>query len=535
MKKIIGYILIVVLCMTVGACTSKENQKTVSEKEKVTQSQEVVKEDAKEGAKETKNSIEENDIQELEEQMYQNVDNKDAIRENMPKWAKAIKEVFIDRSKELSRGFDNRKNQILLVSSANDMALLINSQNKEVAPPEETVEYSARTLEATALKGLTSGFSTMDFNGHNTYVFNVDFWASMMNYEMMGLDIFDEIFKSIVHEGIHVLKQVDVRTMEQEMGTRSDQAEENIKARYYRNEVIAYMKEAVVETGEKRKELLQKAMYYHSLFKEEAKGEDSYYDLVEGEARFLERKALLMYKEKSIGEEELLAKVITSLRKLQYVSEDLQEELSKEVEATMKFEEPYVIGSLGIAILEQDGVRFEDAKETICDQILERYTPLEGKEHKGLKEKVEELYTLSGETNDNVVASFEEKTKDSEYVKVVIPLTDMNSSTTYENNFIAYTHEGKEGNLVTMTKEINHPNGNRIRIERALAFEVYNDDLGNSTLNSDDIEFMNVVLYIHKDEIEYKSGLLTIQTDKLLMFDIKAEEIEDGYKIITKE
>ena len=43
MKKIIGYILIVVLCMTVGACTSKENQKTVSEKEKVTQSQEVVK------------------------------------------------------------------------------------------------------------------------------------------------------------------------------------------------------------------------------------------------------------------------------------------------------------------------------------------------------------------------------------------------------------------------------------------------------------------------------------------------------------
>jgi hypothetical protein len=526
MKKIIIMICVIVLCFNITACSS--NQEIQNEAVKVEK---------------------EIDLPQVEEKEETKIDNIDEIRSNMTKWAKAIKNVFIDRSGELSRGFDNSKNQVLLISSSNDIALLINSQNESVAPSDEIVEYSAKSLQSSALESLTSSFSQIQFNEHKTYVFNVDFWGTMMDYTVVNEDMFSHIFKSIIHEGIHILKQDGEPTMEEAMSTRSQSAEENVEARYYRNEMGLYLKEALQSEGEARIDLIKKANYFYTLFKKVSDNEPTGFDKTEGEATFLAYKALVMANNESLSEKEVLNETIKLIinRNNEYIGEDV--ELSTEMQVLLKFEEPYSIGSYAIALLEQDNLKYETSTSVLCEQLLENYGFTQAKEHQGIRAIVEATYSYSKENNSGVIEKFEKAANDSSYKKVIIPLTDMSSSTTYDGEFLDHNHNDKDGQVVTISKGISHNNGNRIKLDGALAFEYFNDvvldgiNMSDSDLDSEvtsqeievenDFPFSYVVLYVHKDDIEYEQGLITIQTNEVLMFDIKAKEIEGGYEIIT--
>ena len=72
-----------------------------------------------------------------------------SVNSLLSRWAEAIQEILIDESQILWPGFDNSEHQIMLVSTANNTAYLINSQNEDIAAPDELVEYSSRSLEET--------------------------------------------------------------------------------------------------------------------------------------------------------------------------------------------------------------------------------------------------------------------------------------------------------------------------------------------------------------------------------------------------
>lgn len=511
LRKITATLLIATTCVAVAACQPGTTTKTN------TPSETEVKTTAPKAGEEGQTSA------------VSKADIKEKVRENMHKWAKATKEVFVDRSEELMRGFDNSKNQILLVSSANDMALLVNSQNKDVAPPDEIVEYSAKSLEATAMKGLTSGFSTMEFNGHKTYVFNADFWAEDLQQEDLAGDIFEKIYKPIVHEGIHLLLQQAAETAESTMmGSRSETQDMDVDPRYYRNEMAVYLKEALGAEGDQRSELIGKAMYFYNKFKEASGDEKTGFDLIEGQATYLEEKAYQMTQHKDADQAALLKATIAGLIKNPYEGLGLDEATMMAYNVVSKSREPYTIGSLIIALLEQDGVLYEKDSKTLAEQLLSRYSPVEAAGHEGLREYVAELYGATNSGNSDLTKEYESYINNSDYKKVLIPLIDHTASVSYDSAFLAYDHEGNSGNLVTTSQEVNHPNGNRIRLKSAKAFEYYPEDIGDS----DTDPFGYVLLYVHKDDIRYEDGKITIQKDDVLMFDTRAKEVDGGYEIL---
>ncbi|KOP80733.1 hypothetical protein AMS59_05025 [Lysinibacillus sp. FJAT-14745] len=455
------------------------------------------------------------------------IENSKKIREITPELVKDIKKILIDDASKLWPSFNNEDKQILLLNPSNKMAYLINNQKTDIGPKDEVIEYSTDSIKDTQL--LVTPFQLTTFNGHPTYVFNLEFASDFIS----GTDekaAYENVFKFIVHEGIHILLQSG-GTVEG-LGTRAETYPEDIDSRYYRNEMYQYLKKAIESKKKDEKiDQIQKAVYFYELYlnsNKKNKDQDGY-DNIEGMATYLESKAYQMLKHPDASVKEL-----NELTEQNIIDNSNQEQ---EEVLLMKNREFYDIGALAIA----SAVDLNLNDKTILTAsplglLKSEFGSKKAEGHQNIKKANDDYYNSYNSKLKSYVDDIASKQKDNQYAAVRIPVTIQNSSAMFEVMMVEYQYKGIPAEIQTTTREIILPD-TRIKLNKmkSLFIEASMEGLEDPTKMNPNTIMGYTIVFVPKKEIEFsKDKLLTIQRDDLLIFDAKYEEKDGEYQILMK-
>jgi len=517
MKKL-AYLLLIISIVTVFAACGKNDPKT-SDKPAESQAQQEntkVEENQKPDEKPQGNPMESNPIE-----------NSKKIREMMPKLVKDIKKIMIDDASKLWPSFNTADKQILLVNPSNKMAYLINNQKPDIGPKDQVIEYSTDSIKDVQL--LVMPFQLTTFNDLPTYVFNVEFASGIIS--RAGDKAYEDLFKFVVHEGIHMLLQSGNSV--EGLGTRAETYPEDIDSRYYRNEMYQYLQEASKSKNKEEKiDQIQQAVYFYELYlnsNKKNKQQDGY-DNIEGMATYLQEKAYQM-----LNHPNATAKELNDLTAQSIISNVVL--TGKERLLLNKGREYYDIGSLAIA----SAVDLElDSKAIFTTSPLgllkSKFGSKKAEGHENIKKANNDYYISYNNELKSYVDDIASKQKDNNYAAVRIPVTIANSSFTLEDMTVEYEYKGKPAEIQTATREIVLGD-TRIKLNKmkSLFLEEPMKDPKDPTKMDPNMVFGYTIVYVPKKDIEIsKDKLLTIQRDDLLVFDAKYEEKDGEYQVLIK-
>ena len=491
------------------------------------------------------------------------------IRQILPELAEDTKKLLIENPDKLWPGFDNSRYQVLLVSTATNTALLINSRNSDIGPSDEIIEYSANSLKDTVLRALVTSYTKLQFNGHTTYVFNVDFWGQMHSYMKDKDELYTLILKAIIHESVHLLLQSDnMNTMETTM-SRGDKYPENVEARYYRNEIYAYLIEAIASDSKSvRMENIKKAMFFYEKYKNISGNDENYgYDFVEGQPTYIEERALAYLQNETDNIKEIETGTLKS------IVEKYKKYNSMGLDVLPKPGEPYDIGAAAIALVIDTLGTYDFSQKLPLDILHEAFGSQSASPHSEVEKSVIGFYEDYNEEIKTQVDSFLHNSVNPDYVAISIPRTITNTSSTY-SQMIQYNHKGLDGLIVNISAEFSYKNGNRLMLKQADAFE-YMDmssmmmpmegefpdgammmdgpmpeggfpegavmmegpmpDAPTMEMLPPELANMvigNVLVYVKKSDIEISGSLLTVQNNDIIVFDAMYNFADNQYTIL---
>ncbi|MGG4454593.1 hypothetical protein [Brevibacillus porteri] len=508
----IARLLLIISILTVLTACGKNNPGTT---DKLATSQ-ALRESTKveESQKPTENQMESNPIE-----------NSKKIREMMPKLVKDIKKVLIDEASKLWPSLNNTDKQILIVNPSNKIAYLINNQKSNIGSKDEVIEYSTDSIKDVQL--LVTPFQLTTFNDHPTYVFNVEFASDIISGA--GDKAYEDMFKFIVHEGIHILLQSGDSV--EGLGTRTETYPEDINSRYYRNEMYQYLKEAVKsKTKDEKIDQIQKAVYFYELYvnsNKKNKQQDGY-DNIEGMATYLQEKAYQLLNHPNVS-----AKELNDLTAQSIVNNFIPTD--KEMLLLVKGREFYDIGSLAIASavdLELDNKAI--FKTSPLGLLKSKFGSKKAAGHENIKTANKDYYTSYNDKLKSFVDDIASKQNDDKYAAIKIPVTIKNSSATYEDMMVEYKFKGKPAEIQTVTREIMLGD-TRIKLNKMKSLFIEEPmEATNDPTKMDPNTLMGyTIVFVPKKDIEIsKDKLLTIQRDDLLIFDAKYEEKDGEYQIL---
>jgi hypothetical protein len=517
MKKI-TYLLLIISILTVFTACGKNNSgpTDMPATSQTMQENTKVEENEKPDEKLQGNPMESNPIE-----------NSQKIREMMPKLVKDIKKVLIDEASKLWPSFNNADKQILLLNPSNKIAYLINNQKSDIGSKDEVIEYSTDSLKDVQL--LVMPFQLTTFNDHPTYVFNVDIASSFG--PMSGDKAYEDMFKLIVHEGIHILMQ-EGKSVEG-LGTRAETYPEDINSRYYRNEMYQYLKEAVnSKNKDKKLDQIQQAVYFYELYLNSNKKnkQTDGYDNIEGMATYLETKAYTLLNHPNASAQEL-----NDLAAQNIVKNFIPADQEKEGLLLIKGREFYDIGSLAIASAVSLGL---DDKAILTNSPLgllkSKFGSKETPGHANIKKANEHYYISYNNKLKSYVDDIATKQNDNQYAAVRIPVTVKNSSSMFEDMIVEYEYKGKQAEIQTATREIVLGD-TRIKLNRMKSLFIQQSPMEapkDPTKMDPNMVIGYTIVFVPKKDIEIsKEKLLTIQRDDLLIFDAKYVDNDGEYQI----
>jgi len=507
MLKIVRSLFMILIITILTACNNNNQETTEKpENKKVEESQ-----------KSNEDSMDSNPIE-----------NSKIIREITPKLVKDIKKILIDDASKLWPSFNNEDKQILLLNPSNKMAYLINNQKSDIGPKNEVIEYSTDSIKDTQL--LVNPFQLTKFNDHPTYVFNLEFASDLIS----GADekAYEIVFKFIVHEGIHILLQSGDSV--EGLGTRAETYPEDTDSRYYRNEMYQYLKKAIEsKTKNEKIDQIQKAVYFYELYlnsNKKNKAQDGY-DNIEGMATYLESKAYQMIKHPDASAQKLNELTAQNIIDNFTAADQGQEEV-----LLMKGREFYEIGALAIASAVDLNLNEKSLLTASPLGLLKsEFGSKKAESQENIKKANNDYYNAYNNELKSYVEDISSKQKDEQFAAVRIPVTNQNSSATFENMIVEYQYKGNPAEIQTTTREIILPD-TRIKLNKmkSLFIEAPMEGLEDPTkMNSNTIMGYTIV-FVPKKDIEFSQDkqLLTIQRDDLLIFDAKYEEKDGEYQIL---
>lgn len=508
MKKLIIMLMIGLISFSTVACQNKNQVKeTTNVVEKVSTNETNGVENEK--SVDVEKNIDEED---LGDKLKKNIDKL------LPELVDATKRVFVKNCKKIDPKLDMEHIQVILFSNITHKAYLFNSQNEKYGKPEESIEYSTDTFKNEGL--LTRMFDMTEFNGHNTYLFNIDTFA---NNQMSKDELKEELLKSIVHEGVHLVLQnkleKDLKTAEEMMGaSRSIAYPLEFESRIYRTQQAKYYKLALEsKTAEERIEFIKTGNYFYKKYIDlnPQNIADSEFDKIEGQPRYYEYKALALLENSDLNGNELekLTRKLY-LEKNYEIESDIMTQMGKNGEF-------YSVGSLGYANIYALGTQNEFGFQNPSKYLLDKYGYTENNGDEKLAREVEKYYN---EINKNIkqrVDSFTNKMNDKEYKTIKIPIFykyEENSNMEFEEESINYKYKDEENTLEKVSREIKLGN-NRILIKSA-------DIMLNGNENGE-FYYINIA----KKDIEIEENRLTVQLKELQVYGNKFKEVDGIYEL----
>ncbi|WP_346914869.1 hypothetical protein [Clostridium sp.] len=501
MKKIICLVLIGLMAFTNVACQNKVRE-NIKDKDIV-------------GEKNVEGNIESESMGTYNEKV------KEHIGELLPEISDDIRKVLVKNGTKIDPQLDLSDMQIVLFSNMNRRAYLINSQNDKYGAPDENIEYSTDTFKDKTL--LTTMFRITEFNDRKTYIFNVDAFASN------GLpkeDLKEELEKSIIHEGVHLVLQSkleeNVQTGEELMGAnRSIDYPLDSKSRVYRAQQRNFYKKALeAKTEEEKIDFIKKGNYFYKKFTEVNSNNiiDSEFDKIEGQPRYFEYRGLALLKDINQSEDKLKeATRIKFLENNYEINPDIENEIGKNGEF-------YAIGSLGYANIYALNIERDLGFINPSKYLLDKFGFTENAGDEELEKNIEKHYN---DINSNIkerVDKFTEEMNNPDNITIKIPVFakyEENGNIEIEGESIKYLYKGNENNLEKVTKEIKLGN-NRILLKSA-------DIMLEDTTENDQYYYIN----IPRKDIGIEDNKLTVQLKSLQVYGSKFIE-KDGMYILEE-
>lgn len=469
------------------------------------------------------------------------IENAKKLREITPKLIKDIKKIMIDEMNKLWPSLNNTDKQILMLSPANKIGYLINNQKPELGSKEDVIEYSTDSIKDVQL--LVRPFQLAPFNDLPTYVINLDMVSNMSQPGQSDDKAYEDLFKFVVHEGVHVLSQHDEKTAEA-MGSRAEKYPEDTDSRYYRNEMFQYLKEATAAKNKDEKlERIQNATYFYELYlngNEKNKQQDGY-DNIEGMATYLQEKAYQLLTHPDASAKELNDLTAQSIIKNMSPAD-------KEALLVNKGREFYDIGGLGIAIAVDMGLDDKSIFSTSPLSLLDsKFGSKKAEGHENIKKASNDFYATYNNRLKTSIDDVASKQTDDKYAAIRIPLPIKDAGGAF-SEFIEYEYKGNKAEIQTVSREVSLGD-TRIKLNNMKTIFIDNmmmapsgKDAPNAnepsksmTGQPDPNMIMGyTIVYVPKKDITIKDNLLTVQRDDLLIFDAKYELIDGEYQILNK-
>lgn len=447
---------------------------------------------------------------------------KSSLNKLLPEISKKIKKILIENSNRIDEKFDMEKIQILLISNMNRNAYLINSQNEKYGKKDELVEYSTDTFKEKGI--LTIPYGLTKFNDKQTYVFNIDFFADGGNEKQME----DQIVKSIIHEGVHLILQ---KSLEGDVATAEESSSESraetypvlYEARIYRSQILSLYKKALQsEKKEDKIKYIKMGNYFYKKYfdmNEQHKNEGDV-DKAEGQARYFEFRGLALLNNLDKDENAIKAETKRTFLDENY---EMKEEAFAQTDKNGEF---YSVGSIAYANIYDLGEEKELNYRNPLKYLLDKYGYTENEGNKELGTKVKEHYEEINNELKTTINGIDSKINDDKYAKIKIPVLykyEENASVSYEGNQISYKFNGGNATIDKISREIRI-GSNRILLKSATVV---------STEGSSENEMMTYIyVMVPKDELEVENDKLTVQTKNIQIYNGKFIEENGMYKLV---
>jgi len=432
--------------------------------------------------------------------------------------AKELEAHFFTRSHVFWPAWDTSKLQILLVNQSSDFAYLLNNQNPKIDKIGARIEYSARTLENNEFK--VSQFGMTKINGIDTYYYNVDTFTQFGRPTDIEYEYISQL-TTAVHEAVHLIAQNGTRSLElvtfdqSETGSsgRGQNKEVDIAARYFRNEVGSKLVSALrtndVETKQK---LVRHALYFQDLFLKRGNQDQQAFDYSEGMAEYV---AMAFMETKN---------------RPKATFDDVHAEM-----VPLIINVAFQLGHKEVLNIDYSPLAF----------LKEKYSPLKTDENEELKQVVDTFYSGRQKLHNARYAEIDRVMNDPNSMLIEFETDDASSSVVLSEMF-NYHFKGQEGTFEIKSQELKFGD-NRIKLNARHSFLVF-PELPEQLLESEmvldegfepseEIEFFDslpikMILPVRKSDMQIKDGRLTVQTESLVMFDVKFKKNGRTYTLV---
>ncbi|QIW22039.1 hypothetical protein [Bacillus thuringiensis] len=479
------------------------------------------------------NKGQETQIQSTQQKKNESQLTKEQINKIIPELSKKTKSILIDNSDKIDKKFDMKNTQVLLVSNISKTAYLINGQDEKYGKKEEAVEYSTDTLKDKGL--LTIPYGLAEFNGKQTYLFNIDFMAEtslLGNQDSMAkVPLENDLMKAIVHEGVHLILQRSleggkVTTSEETMsGARAGNYPVLYDARIIRTQNSYYYKKALESKNEEdRIKYIKMGNYFYKKYLDMDKEHknETVFDKLEGQAQYLEYRAVAV--SNNLDKDENTVKAET---KKIYLNEnkDLKDEF---LVAGSKNSEFYTLGSLAYANIYDMNQEKELNYNNPLQYLLDKYGYIENEGDKEISDKVKKYYDEINTKLKNSIDEINSKVNNDKYIKIKIPVLQKyseNASVMGEDAPIQYKYNDENAQIEKNSQEVRIGD-NRIKLKSATMVTT-NGSEQDGIIN-------NMYVFIPKENVEINKDKLTVQTKEVQIYDANFIEEKGVYKLVEK-
>lgn len=449
------------------------------------------------------------------------------IKATTDKIANTLEKNFFTKSHLFWSDWDTSKLQILLITPSSDFAYLLNNQNPDVDKIGARIEYSARTLLDNKIK--VNAFGKTKLNGIDTYFYNIDAYSQLD--EMTNLDFFyDMHLTTLIHEAVHILKQGGAKSVDQidySNTMRGITFPIDITSRYYRNEVHHFLSLAArAKTKQQAMRYVRSAMYFHQLYLKEniTNKKHNNYDLVEGMALYITNAvtAVINADNSNIKDIHNTAKINT----VDFAEFEFNYAEQQEHQVLNWGREYYDIGGLAyavaIALGHQEIMHYSKSP---LQFLSEHYPAIKTNDTTVLKKIVYDFYNAKQTLHNKQHAEINRVLSNPNNILIAFNEDD-SGSMTIESDSILYNYKSQQGSFEIRSQEIEFAD-NRFKLSLQHTLSTMTNEL-----DEQGFPIMQLIIPVNKKDIEFQNDRLTIQSETLIMFDVKFKQDGDMYWLI---
>lgn len=524
MKKGVALLLASVLSISIIGCEGAKNEKsssTMAEADaKKAEANKIVDPKVENQGQTIQKSKKDGTNQQSTSSKFQMKDIGEAkkdVTDMMPSLTKDIQSLLA-RSLEINEHFDMTETQVLLISNLNRTAYLLNSQNPEYGTADEVIEYSTETFKDKSF--MTQPFFNTEFNGKDTYVFNVDFLSMRMGSEYLK----DETLSFFIHEAFHIYYHKgylhEHSSAERASGAlRGDDYPVNAEERINRAQMLYYYQQALKSDNEGEKiENIKKANYFYEQYLEQNEENQltTKYDQLEGYARYVEYRSLSMLDASNKTEADL----VQSSTNILLADDEQKESLIPKKSRQTGF---YAVGSCGYALVYELGLEKELGDGHQLQFLLDYYGTIEAESNKVITEKVLEECERINSRHQAKVENIIGQMEDENMVNIKIPSLSKykeNSSASSFSSWIRFDYKGDQATISTMSVDIKL-GANRVKLTQT---EVLSRQFEDGT-------YYNV--FVPREDVTIEGSKMTVQTKGVQLYDVEFE-IQDGEYVLVE-